>query len=98
MILIIIASDLAAVFPDYTDTFEIDLKESLRILERYPVPDKIRNTDTGDIFVFKVNVKGHYHLDDAVKFRMGAENSRCIPNTGNMYAYRIRMNTSILKE
>lgn len=48
--------------------------------------------------MFKDNVKGHYHLDDAVKFRMGAENSRCIPDAGNMYAYHIRMNASILKE
>jgi hypothetical protein len=74
MILIIIASDLAAVFPDYTDTFEIDLKESLRILERYPAPDEIRNADPGELLALMDTGNGHYHMDEAVKLKLIAEN------------------------
>ena len=54
MILNIIASDLAAVFPEYTETFEIDSKVSLRILERYPIPEEIIKGDTGDLFALRI--------------------------------------------
>ncbi len=47
MILNIIASDLVAVFPEYTETFEIDSKVSLRILERYPVQEERISADKG---------------------------------------------------
>ena len=42
--------------------------------------------------------KGHYHMDDAVKFRTAAENSIGIPDPKRVYAYRIKVNASILKE
>ena len=45
MIANIIASDLAAVFPEYNHTFEIDSKVSLRILETYSIPEEIISAD-----------------------------------------------------
>ena len=47
MIANVIASDLAAVFPEYNHTFEIDSKVSLRILERYPVQEERISADKG---------------------------------------------------
>ena len=40
--------------------------------------------------------KGHYHMDDAVKFRTAAENSIGIPDPKKVYAYRIKMKASLL--
>ena len=40
--------------------------------------------------------KGHYHIGDAVKFKIVAENSIGIPDSKKVYAYRIKMNASIL--
>ena len=37
-------------------------------------------------------------MDDAVKFRTAAENSIGIPDPKRVYAYRIKVNASILKE
>ena len=45
MILNVIASDLAAVLPEYNHTFEIDSKVSLRILETYSIPEEIISAD-----------------------------------------------------
>lgn len=98
MILNIIASDLAAVFPEYTETFEIDSKVSLRILERYPVPEEIIKADIRDLFALMDTGKGHYHMDDAAKFKIVAENSIGIPDPERVYAYRIKMFAGMLRE
>lgn len=42
--------------------------------------------------------KGHYHIGDAVKFKMVTENSIGIPDPERVYAYRIKMNTGKLRE
>ena len=78
----LIASDLAAVFPEYTRIFEIDSKVSLRILEKYATPDNIRNADEMELYGLMDTGKGHYD----------------IPDPGQVYAYRIRMNAAKLRE
>ena len=98
MILNVIASDLAAVFPEYSHTFEIDSKVSLRILEAYSIPEKIIRADTEDLFTLMDTGNGHHHIGDAIKFKMVAENSIGILDTEMEYAYRIKMNTGKLRE
>ena len=98
MIANVIASDLAAVFPEYNHTFEIDSKVSLRILETYSIPEEIIKADTEDLFALMDTGKCHCHIGDAVKFKIVAENSIGIPDPEKVYAYRIKMNASILKE
>ena len=94
----VIASDLAAVFPEYTRIFEIDSKVSLRILEKYATPDNIRNADEIELFGLMDTGKGHYDIQDARSFRETAERSIGIPDPGQVYAYRIRMNAARLRE
>jgi hypothetical protein len=48
MIANIIASDLRAVSPEYTETFEIDSKVSLKILKTYSIPKEIIKADSED--------------------------------------------------
>ena len=42
--------------------------------------------------------KGHYHMDDAVKFRTSAEDSIGILDPERVYVYRTKMNTGTLRE
>ena len=98
MTLNVIASGLAAVFPEYNHTFEIDSKVSLRILETYSIPEEIIKADTEDLFARMDTGKGIYYIGDAVKFKIVAENSIGITDPEKVYAYMIKMNASILKE
>ncbi|MCL4480705.1 MAG: hypothetical protein M1113_04390 [Candidatus Thermoplasmatota archaeon] len=93
-----IASDLAAVFPEYTETFKIDSKVSLRIIETYSIPDGIIKANTEGFFALMDTGKANYHMDDTVKFEIVAGNSIGIPDPKKVYAYRIKMNASILRE
>ncbi len=94
----IIASDLAAVFPEYTDIFDIEAKTSLKILERYATPVNIRNAGEDELFALMNTGKGHYSMDDARNLMHVAETSIGIPDPGDVYAYRIRMNALRLRE
>lgn len=93
-----IGSDLAAVFPEYTDIFDIEAKTSLKILEKYATPENIRNANLDELFALINTGKGHYSMDDARNLIHVAETSIGIPDPGNAYAYRIRMNAARLRE
>lgn len=93
-----IGSDLAAVFPEYTGIFEIGSKTSLRILEKYATPENMRDAGQGELFALMNTGKGHYKIHDARNLMEAAKTSIGIPDPGQVYAYRIRMNAGRLRE
>lgn len=93
-----IGSDLTAVFPEYTGMFEIESKTSLKILEKYATAENIRDADLNELFALMNTGKGHYRIDDARNLIHIAETSIGIPDPGQIYAYRIRINALRLRE
>ncbi|OWP56613.1 MAG: hypothetical protein B2I17_05925 [Thermoplasmatales archaeon B_DKE] len=94
----LIGSDLACVFPEYTEIFpDIDSTTSLAILEQFTTPSGIVDAGIEKLFiVVKKSSRGHYSEDDAKDLMEIVGNSVGIPDPGNVYAFRIRQNVARL--
>ena len=93
-----IHSDLAAVFPKFTDLYSIDSSTGLAILYEYATPCSIINADIDNIIkLIKKSSKGHYRIDDMNRLIKIAENSIGIPDKDDAHKFKIRMNINGLK-
>ena len=94
-----IHSDLAAVFPEFTDLYSIDSSTGLAILYEYATPYNIVNAGIDNVIkLIKKASKGHYRIEDINKLMETAENSIGIPDGDDTYGYKIRMNISRLRD
>ncbi len=89
-----ILSDLACVFPEYTEFFpDISSKTSLAILERYTTPEKVLKAGEENLYsIMKKSSRNHYGKEDAWKLYNLAKDSIGIPDTMQYYEFRIREN------
>ena len=93
-----IHSDLAAVFPEFTDLYSIDSSTGLAILYEYATPYNIVNAGVDNaIKLIKKASRGHYRIEEINRLMETAENSIGIPDEDDAYGYKIRMNVSRLK-
>ena len=70
-----IHSDLAAVFPEFTDLYSIDSSTGLAILYEYATPYNIVNAGIDNVIkLIKKTSKGHYRIEDINKLMETAEN------------------------
>ena len=93
-----IHSDLAAVFPEFTDLYSIDSSTGLAILYEYATPYSIINAGIENVIkIVKKASRGHYKMEDINKLMEIAENSIGIPDKDDAYKYKIMMNIDRLK-
>ncbi len=93
-----IHSDLAAVFPEFTDLYSIDSSTGMAILYEYATPYNIINAGIDNIIKsIKKASRGHYNMEDINKLMEISENSIGIPDEDDAYKFKIRMNISRLK-
>lgn len=94
----IIGSDLACVFPEFTDVFsDIGSKTSLAILDQFTTPSLIVNAGIDNVLkVMRKTSRNHYGKENAQKLLELAKESVGIPDTECIYAFRIRQNVARL--
>jgi transposase len=94
----IMNSDLACIFPEYTDIFQgIGSKRSLAILSRFTTLSAIVKAGIDiPMKTIQKNSRNHYGRDDAQKLMDLAKDSIGIPDTDEIYAFRIRQNVARL--
>ncbi|EQD67074.1 transposase [mine drainage metagenome] len=94
----IINSDLACVFPEFTDVFpDVGSKTSMAILDRFTTPSGIvKEGIDGVLKVMQRSSRNHYRKDDAEKLVSLARDSVGIHDTDGVYAFRIRQNVAML--
>jgi len=94
-----IHSDLAAVFPEFTDLYSINSAAGMAILYEYATPYSILNAGIDNIIKsIKKASKGHYRIEDINRLMETAENSIGIPDKDDAYKFKIRMNISRLRD
>ena len=92
-------SDLAAVFPEFTDLYSIDSSTGLSIPYKYATSYSILKAGIDNIIkIVKKASKGHYRIEDINRLMETAENRIGIPDKDDAYKFEIRMNTSRLKD
>ncbi|MCL6089928.1 MAG: IS110 family transposase [Candidatus Thermoplasmatota archaeon] len=94
----IIGSDLACVFPEFTDMFsDVGSKTSLAILDQFTTPSGIVNAGIDSVLkVMQRSSRSHYGKEEAQKLIELAGESVGIPDTDCIYAFRIRQNVARL--
>ncbi len=94
----IMNSDLACIFPEYTDIFpDICSKTSLAILDQFTTPSGIVKAGIDRLWkTMQKNSRNHYKRDEAQKLMELAKESIGIPDTDGIYAFRIRQNVARL--
>ncbi len=90
----IIISDLACVFPEFTDIFPtIGSKTSLAILEKFTTPSVIMKAGMDAVMnAMRGSSRNHYKKEDAEKLMSFAKDSIGIPDIDGIYAFRIKEN------
>ena len=92
-------SDLVAVFLEYPFYEDIDSKTSLEILKRYATPEAMNAAPLYEIVaVLKRASKGHFKTEETQNFKDPASISIGVQDIEGVYAFRIKMNVSILLE
>ncbi len=94
----LISSDLACIFPEYTEFFpDLGSKTSLAILEKYTTPENIRKAGKENLLsLMKKSSRNHYSRKDAEKLYDLARDSIGIPDASHHYAFRLKENTKRL--
>lgn len=93
-----IYSDLAAIFPEFINLYDIDSSTGMAILYEYATPYNIVNAGIDNIIkLIKKASKGHYNMEDINKLMEISENSIGIPDEDDIYKFKIRMNINRLK-
>ena len=94
----IINSDLACVFPEFTVLFpDVGSKTSIAILERFTVPSGIVSAGMDTVLkVMQRASRNHYKKEDGERLMELAGDSVGIPDTDNIYTFRIRKNIARL--
>lgn len=94
----IISSDLACIFPEFTDIFpDIPSRTSIAILEKYTTPERIVKAGVdATLKTMQKSSRNHYGRVDAEKLIDLAGNSIGIPDASGVYAFRIRENVARL--
>ena len=94
----IIGSDLACVFPEFTDVFSgIETKTSLAILDQFTTPSLIVKAGIDSVLkVMQKTSRNHYGRENAQKLVEIAKESIGIPDIDCVYAFRIRQNVARL--
>ena len=94
----IIGSDLACVFPEFTDVFsDIGSKTSMAILDQFTTPSLIEKAGIDNVLkVMQKTSRNHYGRENARKLVELAKESIGIPDIDCVYAFRIRQNVARL--
>ncbi|EQD58197.1 transposase, partial [mine drainage metagenome] len=94
----IINSDLACIFPEFTEVFpDVGSKTSIAILDRFTTPSGIVKEGIDSVLkVMQRSSRNHYKKDDAEKLVSLARDSVGIHDTDGVYAFRIRQNVARL--
>ncbi|WP_084795488.1 transposase, partial [Acidiplasma aeolicum] len=93
-----IYSDLAAIFPEFINLYDIDSSTGMAILYEYATPYNIVNAGIDNVIkIVKKASKGHYNMEDINKLMEISENSIGIPDEDGAYKFKIRMNINRLK-
>ena len=93
-----IHSDLAVVFPEFTDLYSINSAAGMAILYEYATPYSILNAGIDNIIKsIKKASKGHYKIEDINKLMEKVENSIRIPQKYYTYKYKRRKMILILR-
>lgn len=90
--------DLAAVFPEFTSLIDVDSSAGIAILEECSTPDVIANTEPDTVLkIMRKAGRNHYSVEDVSKIIEASENTIGIPDTDNVFRYRISANGRRLK-
>jgi transposase len=94
----IIGSDLACIFPEFTDMFsDIGSKTSLALLSQFTTPAGMVKAGIDSVLnVMQRSSMNHYKREDAQKLMDLAKDSVGITDTDGVYAFRIRQNVARL--
>lgn len=95
----IIESDIACIFPEFTDMFsDIVSATSMALLEQLTIPPLIVNSGIENVLkIMRKASWGHYKKEDAERLMELARNSVGISDVNGVYAFRIRENVSRLR-